>query len=381
MKSLLRSIAFAIALFAAPALCAQNSQDDYQREFKKGYDALVAGRYEEGIASMKRCLELNPADSTPAYNLGCAYSLTKELDTAFEWLGKSVDMGFVFSTSRSYTLLVEEDKDLAAARADARFAALVERCKAQTAAVDAFVAQPVVYVPAALESAELVPLLVVLHDAGATKDTLFAKGPWKQLADELGYALVLPSGKVPTQFQPKFDPTLGMTWFTDANDYGQSYYKFEKPVTDAVSAFRKQRKVDPARVHIVGLGIGASPAFNIALSQPGLYKGVVTYNGAPNTTILGSKPANASKQGLKVSMIFTDKAQGQLATISPAEYGNLTANFERYLKSISLQGSVVRCPAPADAGAVAIEPIKAALQAFNAPAEPAPAPATTPKEQ
>lgn len=379
MKTLLRSLAFVAALFTATTLYAQSSPDEYQREFRKGYDALIAGRYDEGITSMKRCLELRPSDSTPAYNLGCAYSLTKDPDTAFEWLNKSVEMGFAFSTSRSYTLLVEEDKDLAPLRADPRFAALVERCKAQAAVIDAFVAQPVVYIPAALEAAELVPLLVVLHDAGATKDTTFATGPWKQLADDMGYALVLPSGKAPKQFQPKLDPALGMAWYLDSTDYAQNYYKFEKPVTDAVSAFRKKRKVDPARVHIVGLGQGAMPAFNIALSQPGLYKGLVTYNGVANTTILGTKPASAAKLGLKVTMVFTDKPQGELAAASAEDYANLASNYERYLKSISLQGGVVRCPTPEDPAKVALEPIKAALQAFSAPAEPAPAP--TPKEQ
>ncbi len=381
MKSLLRALAFTLTVLFAAQLRAQSSREEYQREFRRGYDALVAGKYEEGIASMKRCLELQPGDSTPAYNLACAYSLTKQLDTAFEWLDKSIDLGFVFSTAGAYSLLSTEDKDLAALRADPRFAASLERCKTQMAAVDAFVAQPAVYVPKALESAEQVPLLVVLHDAGDTKDKALANGPWKALADELGYALVLPSGRVPLHFAPQLDPAKGMTWTVENGDYAQNAFRYEKPVTDAVSAFRKQRKLDPARVHIVGLGAGAALAFNLAMSQPGLYKGVVTFNGAPEPALVGAKAANAAKLGLKATLIFPQAPFGGLAVVPPATYSTLLTNCERFIKGLPIKGSLVRAPALAEGESVPVDAIRAALKAFDAPAEVEPSSPAAPADK
>ncbi len=372
MNSLLRALAFTLTLMFAADLRAQSGQDDYQREFRRGYDALVAGKYDEGIAAMKRCLELRPSDSTPAYNLACAYSLTQQLDTAFEWLDKAIDMGFVFATARGYSLISAEDKDLAPLRADPRFAASLERCKTQMAAVDAYIAQAAIYVPKALESAEQVPLLVVLHDAGDSKDKALASGPWKALADQLGYALVIPSGRVPTQYTPKLDPALGMTWYRDNGDYTQNAYRYEKPVSDAVSAFRKQRKLDPARVHIVGVGAGAAPAFNLALSQPGLYKGVVTFNGVPEPNLAGSKAANAAKLGLKATLIFPPAPHAGMAELPPATYTTLINNCERFVKGLGIQSALVRCPALEEGASVPVDALRAALKAFDAPAaEPA----------
>ncbi len=378
MKSILQALAFALTLLLGANLNAQVTQAEYDREFRRGYDALVAGKYEEGISSMKRCVEWRPRDSTPAYNLACAYSLTKDLDTAFEWLNKSIDLGFVFATSKGYSLLSADDTDLAALRADARFATALERCKAQMAAVDAYVAAPAVYVPKALESAEQVPLLVVLHDAGESKDKALANGPWKTLADDLGYALVVPSGRVPTHYQPSLDPAQGMTWYLDRTDYTRNVYRYEKPVSDAVSAFRKQRKLDPARVHVVGVGVGAAPAFNLAVSQPGLYKGVVLFNAAPEPELVGSKAANAAKLGLKATLIFPPAPTAGLAEMTPATYKLLVDNSERFVKSLPIQGALVRCPALEGEATVPVDAIRAALKSFD---EPAPAPSGAPTEK
>jgi predicted esterase len=366
--------ALATLLLSAP-LRAQ-AEDDYTREFRKGYEALVAGRIDEGIVSMKRCLELRSDDSTPAYNLACAYSLKNEPDAGFEWLGRALDLGFAFAQSDSFTMLASSDKDLANLRADARFAAVLERCKAQYAKVDAYAATPVVYVPAALEKAELAPLLVVLHDHGDTKDGAFANGPWKKLADELGYVLLIPSGKTPTSFHPDVDPSKGMAWFMNTGEYENNFWKYEKPIEEAVKALRKERKLDPQRVHIVGVGLGAIPAFNVAVSSPGLYKGVVSYNGWPNLRMAGAKLANAQKLGLETTWLFPSKPHGGVAGMPEAEYKALLLRAETGFKSTALKGGVVRFESPAEAESnpkyVDAAAVKSALAGFGA-AKPAPA--------
>jgi predicted esterase len=381
MNVMLHKLAFVLlsvlaALFTCAPLAAQ-AEDEYTREFRRGYDALTSGRYDEGIASMKRCLEMRPDDSTPAYNLACAYSLKKEPDPGFEWLGRAVDLGFVFTRTDNLAMLASTDKDLEHLRADARFAALLERCKAQHAAVDAYTAKPIVYVPAALEKAEFTPLLVVLHENGDTKEGAFANGPWKALADELGYALVIPSGKTPLHFAPEVDPSKGMAWFASAADYETNFWKYEKPVEDAVKALRKERKLDPQRVHIVGVGLGAVPAFNIAVSSPGLYKGFVTYNGWPNLRMAGGKLSSAQKLGLEGALLYPNKPLGDTAAMGDAEYASLLQRVETGFKGTALAGGVVRFEAPAAAATdpkfVDAAAVKAALAKLGAAKAAAPA--------
>ena len=57
------------------------------------------------------------------YNLGCAYALLGRADEAFERLGRAADAGY--ADRRQY----EGDPDLAALRADPRWAGLLARTR------------------------------------------------------------------------------------------------------------------------------------------------------------------------------------------------------------------------------------------------------------
>jgi hypothetical protein len=134
---------------------------------QKGIDAAQAGKVDEGLGLFMSALEMLPTDSTSAYNVACCHSLKKEIDPAFEWLGKAVDWGFAAVKDDELELIETKDADIANLRLDARFAPLAERLKARRKAAADFAASPAVYVPAALDGAATVPLLVVLHDDGA----------------------------------------------------------------------------------------------------------------------------------------------------------------------------------------------------------------------
>lgn len=374
MKSLhsFLAVVFTAVLLASFGRAQNANDEEYSREFRKGYDALVAGKHEEGIVSMKRCLEMRPNDPSPAYNLTCAYALRNETELAVEWFDKAVDWGFGFTSTQNLEW-PKSDKDLDNIRADPRFVAALERLAAQGKRVEEYFSKPIVYLPKALESAATTPLLVVLHDRGQTKEELFANGPWKRVADELGYALVIPSGKVPLHVHPELAPEKGMGWITNMSDYEQNYWKLEKPAVDAVSAFRKQHKLDPARVHIVGVGEGATTAFNIALSSPGLYRGVVTYMGAANLRLVGTKAGNAAKLGLQSVWLFPSRPFGDFRVVPDEDYPQLLDRLGQAFKSIGLRGGLRTFDPPAatesttDAtsnGQVDYETIKSALQSF-----------------
>src|SRR3982750_4229279 len=68
-----------------PKPAATDTARKYAEEFQRGYDALKAERWAEGIASMKRCLELAPEDPTSAYNLACASARQGQVDAGVEW--------------------------------------------------------------------------------------------------------------------------------------------------------------------------------------------------------------------------------------------------------------------------------------------------------
>jgi tetratricopeptide (TPR) repeat protein len=84
-----------------------NQNEDAIRTYEKAFEAgIPPGANSRGVAY---------------YNMACAYARLKNLDKAFEILGKSVDEGFANRNS------LETDTDLAALRGDARFAQLLAR--------------------------------------------------------------------------------------------------------------------------------------------------------------------------------------------------------------------------------------------------------------
>lgn len=93
-----------------------------------GYCLHVSGKLDEAIEAHKRAASFTGSGDAEfrrlgLYNLGCAYSLKKEPDQAFEYLHQAVDAGFRDSS------LLAEDADLESLRADPRFAEVVDRVK------------------------------------------------------------------------------------------------------------------------------------------------------------------------------------------------------------------------------------------------------------
>jgi len=352
---------------AAPTRPSANTADDeYAREFRRGIELLTARKLDEGLAAMRRCAELRPTDPRPVYNLACGHALKGEVDAGFEQLQRALELGIVFLEPDGLNMLAAADPDLAALRGDERYAKLVERCKAQVAKVEAYAATPLVYVPPALAGAERVPLLVVVHDHGDTKEGAFTKGPWKQIAEELGYALVIPSGRAPLHFGPEVEPHKGMTWFRRVEDYEKEHWKFDAAIEQAVAGVRKQHKLDPERVHIVGVGVGAMLAFNVALTSPGLYKGVVTYNGPLNFRIMGARLENARKLGLRTQLLMPRERGGMFAGLSDEDYDRLVTQMRAAFASTKLAGALERCAAPSAAAPVDGAALRTALTTLAA---------------
>ena len=300
MRSLLLLL---LTFLFAPGQSFAQDADAYQKSFDAGIAALSAGRLDEGIAAFKKCIEIEPADPISPYNVACGYARKAEKDSVFEWLDKAANLGFgnLYDAGGTSNLsFCQSDTDLTSLHDDPRWAKFVEQMTTLRKPWEEFIATPALYVPKALEGAQELALLVVLHDLGKSKNSVI-EGRWKHIADELGCALLAPSGKIPMK---PLDLGAGMSWFNSPLSYPKTFRNDERPVFDALLNFQKTHKLIAERVFIAGDGIGATVAFNIATAKSSAFRGVVMVDGIVISQLAGSRVAGASKAGLRVHAIF-----------------------------------------------------------------------------
>jgi pimeloyl-ACP methyl ester carboxylesterase len=105
------------------------------------------------------------------------------------------------------------------------------------------------------------PVLLVLHQGGEKATTMLQR--WSELASEHGYLLVAPE------------------WSRGS----QSVYTYsteeQAAVLDVLRDLRRHFQVDSDRVFLSGLGQGGDMAYDVALSHPDLFAGVVPIGGYP----------------------------------------------------------------------------------------------------
>lgn len=369
MQRLLLLTLTCVLFVCSPASAQKQSTPEYTREFQRGIDALTAGKNAEGIQIFEKLFADNPTDATSAYNTACGYSKENQVDKAFEWLNKAVDLGFGQQpTPNPYdniALAEKEDPDLANMRSDPRFAVVIEKMKSMKKAVDAYVAEPAIYIPPALQDVAEKPLLIVLHDAGETKASVVA-GPWKAVADQLGLALLAPSGRFPTQSSP----SDGMRWIDNPQTYLTRNWTYEKPVETALTAFKKTYKYDRSKVFIAGEGEGATLALTMAIASPGLYKGVVAYNGQLVERLVAAKAPNAAKMGLRI-VVLMPRGTIEIPGAQPIDNEQLAKTFDEKIKAWGIAGSAEVCePLGEDAGKTAAVFVGALRPLVEAAAKP-----------
>jgi hypothetical protein len=88
-----------------------------------GNTYTAQGMYEKGLLVDQKLCRLRPDDPMVHYNLACSYALLKNVNTAFEALEKAIILGY------KDICHLENDKDLAHLREDARYQKLVEKIK------------------------------------------------------------------------------------------------------------------------------------------------------------------------------------------------------------------------------------------------------------
>lgn len=101
---------------AAPAYEALTKTDPNNGRvwYRLGYSLHSMGKYEGAARAFQRSVEIG-SNPLVMYNLACAYARLGEKDKAFEWLNKSLTLGFVAPQ-------LGTDPDLEGLHSDARFA-------------------------------------------------------------------------------------------------------------------------------------------------------------------------------------------------------------------------------------------------------------------
>ena len=105
------------------------------------------------------------------------------------------------------------------------------------------------------------PVLFVLHQSGQTPDDMLKL--WSEAAGENGYILVA----------PEWSQGLG-------GEYGYSDREHDA-VLDALRDLRRRFAVDSDRVFLFGYGQGGEMAFDVGLSHPDLFAGVLPMSAGP----------------------------------------------------------------------------------------------------
>ena len=125
--------------------------------------------------------------------------------------------------------------------------------------------QPVPYVlqlPKEYHPTRQYPVLIVLHATG--ERPIDALGPWSIEAARQGYIVAAPD----------WGGAGGYNYTTDEHN----------SVTELIKDLRRRYSVDSDRVFLTGYGDGATMAFDVGLSHPDLFAGIVPINGRPKSS-------------------------------------------------------------------------------------------------
>jgi pimeloyl-ACP methyl ester carboxylesterase len=88
--------------------------------------------------------------------------------------------------------------------------------------------------------------------------------------------------------------------------------------------------LERGRVVLVGEGLGATIALDLALLAPGLFKKVLLVNGAPHRTSSDGRAAGAAALGLEVRLVWN--AQGPLPLVTAVSNETVASEMEIWLQ-------------------------------------------------
>jgi len=88
--------------------------------------------------------------------------------------------------------------------------------------------------------------------------------------------------------------------------------------------------LERGRVVLVGEGLGATIALDLALLAPGLFKKVLLVNGVPHRTSSDGRAAGAVALGVEVQLVWTER--GPLPLVTAVSNESLASKVEIWLQ-------------------------------------------------
>jgi predicted esterase len=248
-----------MAVMAVMAVMPGTAQAQDARSFERAY---ARGDWAGAAKAGEIWVEREPGNSIAAFNTACAFARAGQPEIALGWLERAGQAGFAGTRS------IDEDPDLAPARALAGFEAAVAPIRANRARMftefraEAERSEILTLVPPG-EPKELRPLVVVLHGYGGSPAPMAAL--YRRVALELGAILAAPSAIRPGP------GGQGYTWtFRDEAEWW---------VLRAIERVTAEHEVDPSRLVLAGFSQGAGVALAVGLAHPERFAGILAAAG------------------------------------------------------------------------------------------------------
>jgi predicted esterase len=246
---------------------------------RQARQAYAQRRYEDAARAYVELLRMRRGDPTALYNLACCYGLLGNEAQAILFLQASWDAGFRDLEH------IRRDPDFAKVRSKEYFQLLLAHLQGEAETRAAFAGRPLDVEARVLATARIVepdnlrpgtayPLLIALHGAGGSADTvasLFkATGsaqPFFFCVPEAPYAV--PSGR-----------ELSYVWFRPGSGQRRSPPALQRKLGDeyvlaVLDAVLTAYPVDPKRVFLMGFSQGGFLAYTAGLKHAELFAGVI----------------------------------------------------------------------------------------------------------
>lgn len=247
--------AFLIGALSSALLAAEPGAEmrkrymDAQAAAGAGVRLLQEGKAEEAIAKLREADKLAPGQAGVLYNLACALSRAGKGGEALDTLERAIKAGF---TDHKH---MQEDADLEPLRENKRFAELLKLAERLGKP-----RPPLIHVPEEYEASgkRTYPLLVILHGAGGTPNSLLAAARQALGADKC--FVLAPFGSA------RMGP--GYTWS------GADFTRIPELVADLKKRYRI------GRVYLHGYSAGGHVGYVLVLKSPKVFDGFIPMAGA-----------------------------------------------------------------------------------------------------
>lgn len=210
--------------------------------------------------------------------------------------------------------------------------------KAYRSAVDNTLQPYRMFVPQSYDGSRPAPLLVALHGMGGDENSMFDSynnGALKREADRVGFVVVAPKGR------------------DTASMYRGSA---EQDVLDVIAEVRRDYKIDPNRIYLMGHSMGGYGTWSVAIAHPDLFAaigpisgggdpaGLVKIQNVPEYVVHGNDDrtvnVNESRRMVEaakkagIDVVYVEVPGGSHVSVAAPQFGPMLDFFAKQAKGV-----------------------------------------------